>query len=164
MNNPANIITCSRIACAMAMIFVEPFSGLFYVLYIAAGVSDMVDGPVARKLNAESETGAKLDTIADFIFIAVCLAKLLPVLDLGLWVWIWTGIIFAVKIITMISVYVRSRQLVSVHSTINKITGLMLFILPLTAGIIDITYSAAAVCMVATAAAVHEGWSARTQG
>jgi CDP-diacylglycerol--glycerol-3-phosphate 3-phosphatidyltransferase len=38
----------------------------------------------------------------------------------------------------------------------NKVTGGMLFLLPLTLATIDLRYSAAVVCMVATIAAVNE--------
>jgi CDP-diacylglycerol--glycerol-3-phosphate 3-phosphatidyltransferase len=47
----------------------------FCVLYISAGVSDMVDGWVARKTNTVSDFGSKLDTVADIFFVAVCLVK-----------------------------------------------------------------------------------------
>jgi CDP-diacylglycerol--glycerol-3-phosphate 3-phosphatidyltransferase len=45
-----------------------------------------------------------------------------------------------------------------VHSVINKVTGGLLFIFPLTLVYIDLEYSAAAICAVATIAAVNEGY------
>ena len=63
----ANIITCIRILCSIALLFCPALSVAFYALYITAGVSDMADGWVARKTNTVSEFGAKLDTIADII-------------------------------------------------------------------------------------------------
>lgn len=53
----------------------------------------MIDGTVARKTNTVSEFGSRLDTVADFIFMVVCLIKLLPILDVPVWLWIWTGVI-----------------------------------------------------------------------
>ena len=44
------------------------------------------------------------------------------------------------------------------HSVINKVTGGLLFIFPLTLAFIDLKYSAAVVCAVATIAAVYEGY------
>ena len=58
---------------------------MFYALYTVAGFSDMIDGAVARKTDTVSELGSKLDTIADIVFVAVCLVKLLPVLDVPVW-------------------------------------------------------------------------------
>ena len=62
----ANRITICRILCSIALLFFPAFSPAFYVLYITAGISDMVDGWVARRTHTTSELGAKLDTIADF--------------------------------------------------------------------------------------------------
>ncbi len=46
----------------------------------------------------------------------------------------------------------------SVHSIMNKVTGGLLFVFPLTLSFIDLRYSAAVVCVAATAAAIHEGY------
>ena len=68
----ANIITCVRIVLSVALLFCPALSPAFYGLYIAAGASDMIDGAVARKTGAVSELGARLDTVADMVFTAVC--------------------------------------------------------------------------------------------
>ena len=159
----ANIITIIRIICSIALLFCPVFSVAFYALYISAGVSDMVDGWVARRTNTASELGAKLDTIADIVFIIVCLVKLLPVLDITVWLYVWIGVIALIKIINIISGFVVQKQFVSVHSTMNKVTGLLLFIFPLTISFIDLKYSAAVVCIFASLAAIQEGHFIRTK-
>ena len=68
MKSLANGITVFRILCSIALLFFTAFSPTFYALYITAGVSDMVDGWVARRTQTASELGAKLDTIADFLY------------------------------------------------------------------------------------------------
>ena len=75
----ANIITGIRIVLSVALLFCSALSPLFYALYMVAGFSDMLDGAVARKTGTVSEFGSRLDTIADLLFVAVCLIKLLPV-------------------------------------------------------------------------------------
>lgn len=57
-----------RAACAVGLLLVPPFSVGFFVLYLAAGASDMVDGPLARYLHSESRFGATFDGIADLVF------------------------------------------------------------------------------------------------
>ena len=158
----ANIITIIRILCSIALLFFPAFSPAFYALYITAGVSDMVDGWVARRTHTANELGAKLDTIADIIFVVVCLVKLLPVMDITTWLWVWIGIIALIKIINIISGYIVQKQFVSVHSTMNKVTGLLLFGFPLTISFIDLKYSAAVLCFFATFAAIQEGHFIRT--
>ena len=159
----ANIITFIRILCSIAILFCPVFSVAFYSLYITAGVSDMVDGWVARKTNTGSEFGAKLDTIADIIFVITCLFKLIPVMDIPRWLYVWIGVIALIKIINVISGYVVQKQFVAIHSLMNKVTGVLLFLLPLTFSFINLRYSAAVVCIIATFAAVQEGHFIRTK-
>ena len=135
---------------------------LFFVLYLAAGLTDLIDGPVARKTGTVSELGAKLDTAADFVFVAVCLWKLLPSLAVPLWLWIWIVLIALIKMINIISGYVIQQKHVALHTIMNKVTGILLFVLPLTLPVVALNYSAPLVCAVATFAAVQEGHFIRT--
>ena len=153
----ANSITGSRIVFSIAILFVSPFSTAFYVLYTAAGLTDMIDGTVARRTNTVSEFGARLDTIADLVLVAACLIKLLPVLDVPLWLWIWIAVIALIKIVNIISGYAMQKKWVAPHTVMNKITGALCFLLPFTPSFIDLQYSAIIVCAVATFAAIQEG-------
>ena len=154
----ANIITGSRIVLSVALLFCPALSPVFFVLYIAAGITDMIDGAVARKTGTVSEFGARLDTVADIVLVAVCLFKLLPVLDVPVWLCIWIAVIAVIKVGNIAVGYLRQKKLISVHSILNKVTGGLLFVFPLTLTWIHFKYSAAVVCAVATVAAVHEGW------
>ena len=154
----ANIITGIRIVLSVVLMFCQALSPTFYALYIAAGISDMIDGAVARKTGAVSELGSRLDTIADIVFVAVCLIKLLPVLHVPLWLYIWIAVIAFIKVANIAVGFVGQKELISVHSMMNKLTGGMLFVLPLTLAFIDPRYSGAVVCIVATAAAIQEGY------
>ncbi len=158
----ANIITCIRIVCSIALLFCPAFSPVFYALYIAAGVSDMADGAVARKAGTVSEFGSKLDTAADFVLVAVCLIKLIPAIHVPTWLFIWIIVIAVIKAINLISGYVMRKEIVVLHTVMNKMTGLLLFILPLTLTLIDLKYSGAVVCAAATCAAIQEGHLIRT--
>ena len=158
----ANLITNSRILLSGALLFFPTLSPGFYIFYLSAGFTDMIDGTVARKTNTVSEFGSKLDTVADFIFVVVCLIKLLPVLDIPVWLRTWIGIIAFIKIINVISGFAVHKKFVPEHTIMNKVTGLLIFALPLTLSIIDLKYSAIVVCAVATFAAVQEGHFIRT--
>ena len=68
---------------------------------------------IARSTNTSSEFGAKLDTIADFVFIVVCMLKMIPVLNLENWMYIWIIIIGIIKIINIISGYVMWHKFIS---------------------------------------------------
>ena len=146
----ANVITGLRILVSAVLLFCPVFSSIFYVLYLIAGLSDMVDGIIARKTDSVSEFGSRLDGVADFVFVAVCLIRVLPVLDIPIWLYVWTAVIFFVKIINIISGYVMQKRYVAVHTTMNKATGVLLFMLPLTLTIVPLNYSGIPICSVAT--------------
>ena len=153
----ANIITGIRIVISGILLLCPAFSPEFFLLYIAAGASDMIDGAVARKTGTASEAGARLDTIADIVFVAVCLIKLIPVLDVPVWLSIWIAVIAFMKAANIAAGFFGRKEFLSVHSIMNKVTGGLLFVFPLTPAFMDLRYSAAVVCMAATAAAIQEG-------
>lgn len=158
----ANVITGCRILFSVIILLVPVFSSVFYGCYLAAGFTDMIDGTIARKLGTEGEFGAKLDTIADIVFVAAAAYKILPVMEIPESIWIWTGVIALIKIINIISGFVVAKQFVSVHTVANKITGLLMFLLPLTMAVVELRYSALVVCVAATFAAIQEGHIIRT--
>ena len=158
----ANTITFSRIAACIVLLLCPVFSPAFYVFYIAAGLSDMFDGFVARKTDTVSKLGAKLDTIADFVLVVVCLIKLLPVLSIPAWLYAWIGIIALIQVMNIISGCAAQKKLVTVHSVMNKATGILLFLLPLTIPAVGLKTSAVIVCAAATFAAIQEGYFIRT--
>lgn len=160
--NMANIITGIRIVCSMALLFCPVFSSAFYILYIVAGISDMIDGTVARKTGTVSNFGLKLDTAADFVLVLCCLIKLIPILHIPTLLIIWIIVIAVIKAINLISGYVMRKELVAVHTVMNKVTGILLFVLPLTLAFIDLKYSGIFVSAVATFAAIQEGHLIRT--
>ena len=153
----ANILTGSRILGSILLLFFPAFSLGFYITYILCGFSDMIDGTIARKTNSISKFGSQLDTIADFVFVLVSLYKLLPAIHIPGWLWIWGGVIAVIKISNIIWGYVSKKQFISLHTTMNKATGLLLFLLPLTISFVELKYTAIVVCSIATFSAIQEG-------
>ena len=158
----ANTITCIRIVCSIAILFFPALSPAFYVLYIIAGISDMIDGAVARKTGTVSDFGSKLDTTADFVLVVVCLVKLIPVIHVPTWLIIWIIVIAVIKAVNLVSGYIMRKEIVVLHTAMNKVTGILLFVLPLTLTFIDLKYSGTVVSAAATFAAIQEGHLIRT--
>ena len=152
----ANIITGSRIVLSLPLLFIPLTSAWFYVLYLLCGLSDMIDGTVARRTSSASEFGARLDTVSDFVFMSVALIKFVPFLHIPVWLWIWIGVIAVIKLGNAAWGFVRTKKLISPHTVLNKVTGLLLFLLPMTINFVDLTYTLPIVCTVATIAAIHE--------
>ena len=157
----ANIITISRILSCIYLLFWPAFSVCFYSMYIFCGITDMADGMIARKTKSVSELGAKLDTVADTVFAAVCFAKILPFMQFSTWLWAWISMIALIKIGNIIRGWIVNKKLVSIHSILNKVTGFVLFLYPLSFGFIAPVYSSAIVCFIATLSALDEGYHIR---
>lgn len=68
-----NTLTCLNLICGMAGIYYVLNGHLFYGAYFifAAAVLDFLDGFVARLLNAYSEIGKQLDSLADLVTFGV---------------------------------------------------------------------------------------------
>ena len=150
-----NIIILLRIAGSLGLILCDVTSVAYWIIYGLCGISDIVDGWLARRLKCVTKTGALLDSIADICFVACCARKLLPILELPQWLWLWAGVIVTIKIVNQISALVMYGHCCFPHTLANKATGFQLFIaVPMTfCTVIPITIVAA----IATFAAIHEG-------
>lgn len=127
-----NIITLSRIITSCLMIFVPTLSKKFYLIYSYSGISDVLDGFVARKTNNCSETGRKLDSFADLLFYGVMMFKIMPYLIkyLPRSIWHIINITLIIRLILYLVFGLIKHQFLSNHTIINKITGVMLFFIP----------------------------------
>ena len=152
----ANAITVSRVPLSLAMLVLSPRSVPFTACYLLCGVTDIMDGFVARKLHAESEKGAMLDSMADMLFSVIYAVKILPLLNIPLWSWIWTAIIAAIKITGIFIASRNAHRLMIEHSFGNKLTGLLLYLLPLSVWAVDVKYGAVLVCIAATLTVIIE--------
>ena len=156
IKHTANIITGFRILGSISLLFFPAFSVAFYSIYLLCGFTDMIDGTIARMTNSASRFGEKLDTAADAAFVAAALIRFLPNLPIPLWLWIWGGGIALIKTGNILLGYVLRKEFAALHTIANKVTGLFLFLLPLTVPIVDFRYSSIAVCAVSTVSAIRE--------
>ena len=158
MKNIANYISISRIIMSIALLIPKTFSITFYMIYIYCGLSDMLDGFLARKYKITSELGAKIDSIADMIFVFVSVLKIIPFIEISIAIYIWIIIVVLIKVFNIILGYIQYKKLILLHTVANKITGFVLFIIPLIIGFIDIKILEVLMCSIATFAAIQEGF------
>ena len=130
--NAPNIITFVRILGTIALAFISPFSSAFYAVWTVCGVSDVLDGTVARMLKKESSFGAKLDSTADIMFYLLMLFRVLPTLIALLppWIWIIVAVIAVTRASAYLAAFIRFRHFASLHSYLNKFSGFLLFLVP----------------------------------
>ena len=159
-----NIITLSRIPMAVVLPFVQSSPAIFWTLYLLCGLSDILDGAVARLTGTVSRLGERLDTLADIVFVAVWMVLFIPAINIGRWLWIWTGIIAFIKVVNVISGLAMKKGFVAKHTLANKASGILLFLLPIILlwEVIKVPYIIL-VSLLATFAAVQEGHLIRTE-
>ena len=163
MKNLPNAITILRFLGAICLLFFGVNSIAFWAIYFACGLSDMLDGYLARKLGCTSKIGALLDSLADVVFVACCCYKLIPLLDFPNWLWILGGVIIAIKIINQLSALVMYKKCFFPHTIANKVTGVLLFVgVPLILFLESIV-PMIVIAAVATFAAVQEEHFIRTR-
>ena len=150
-----NVISVLRIAGSIGLLFCDVSGWPFWTLYVLCGFSDKADGWLARKFHAETEAGAILDSVADIVFVACCAIRLLPVLEIPVWLCIWAGVIVFIKMVNQVSALAVYKRLCFPHTWANKLTGFLLFLSVPTMfwSMIPISIVAA----IATFAAVQEG-------
>ncbi len=130
--NLPNYITAVRITGTVVLLFLTPLEVPFFIVYTLCGFSDVLDGWIARKTNTISELGAKLDSIADLLFYAVVIIRLLPVLWrlLPTWFWYILGGVVLVRVAAYLTAALKFHRFASLHTKMNKITGGAVFLMP----------------------------------
>ncbi len=127
-----NSITVLRMVGTVSLLFTKPMSLWFYILYTVTGITDVLDGFLARKLKLTSELGAKLDSVADLIFYGVSLSILMPVLwkTLPPELWYCVALVLFFRISAYLISAIKFRKFAATHSILNKITGACVFTIP----------------------------------
>ncbi len=125
-----NWLTAGRILLSLSLGFTVPLSAAFLLLYALCGVTDMLDGYLARKWQVQTPLGARLDTMADMVMLAVALFLLWHYLPLTETVVVWFAVVASVKLFSILVWFIRTRRLLAHHSGWNKAVGLLLFLYP----------------------------------
>ncbi|MBQ8002989.1 MAG: methylated-DNA--[Clostridia bacterium] len=129
-----NCITSMRIlgALCMGLPYFEILSPQFFIIYTLCGVTDVLDGFIARMTKKTTEFGAKLDSVADLLFYGVMLIKLLPRM-LGAMPnampWMIVTLL-AIRVVSYSIAAFKHKKFASLHTYMNKLTGLCGFSMP----------------------------------
>ncbi len=163
MKQIPNLLSASRIALCLPLLLVDAMAVPFWVLYLIAGLTDMFDGFLARRWGVESKFGARLDSLADFVFVLAVGYKLFPWLKLSDELWMIIGLIALVKILNAINSYVVKHRIEFLHTKVNKLTGFLLFIGMMTVGQSYFIPVAWVIACIALFAAIQEGHIIRSK-
>lgn len=156
MKNLANLISFSRIILSVFLLFTQPLSIYFFIIFILCGISDVLDGYVARTYGLNSDFGAILDSFADVVFFFCFLIPVLYVLNLSYFMILWIICIFLIKLISLAIGFKKFNQFPFIHTYLNKITGAFLILFPFILLLSKSNLILVILCMVATFAALEE--------
>ncbi len=151
-----NFLTCFRILGSAVLLFLEPLSLSFTIVYTACGATDVFDGYIARKTKNISKLGAALDSVADMIFIAVILFLLMPIISFESFMNFWIFAIAAIRILSLIVGYAKYKTLTGLHTYGNKATGLMVFFFPFVYQLFGINAATYIILILASLSALEE--------
>ena len=130
MKHTANLISVLRILASPLLLVVVPLSPMFFAIYLLCGLTDALDGFIARKTHTETALGAKLDTVGDIVFTVILIVFLFGIINLTSVMIIWFIAIFIIKILSIIVGYIKYKSFSPLHTYLNKITGVLLFLMP----------------------------------
>lgn len=156
--NTADIVTLFRMAGTLLLVFLQPLSAGFFLVYSLTGVTDVLDGWIARKTKTASDFGARLDSIADLLFYGVMLFRVYPILwtTLPMDIWYTMAVILALRLSVYGIAAVKYRRFASLHTYLNKVTGGAVFLIPFSLVTEYTIVYCRATCAIAAVAALEE--------
>ena len=163
MKRIPNLLSMSRIVLCLPLLLVDAMTLPFWTLYVIAGLTDMLDGFLARRCGVESKFGARLDSLADFMLVLAVGYKLFPYMKLPTALWMMIGLIALVKMINAICSYVVRHMIEYLHTKANKLTGFLLFIGMMIVGQSYFIPVAWVIACIALFAAIQEGHIIRSK-
>ena len=163
MKRIPDLLSMSRIVLCLPLLIVDAMTIPFWVIYLIAGLTDILDGFLARRWGVESKFGAKLDSLADFVFVLTVGYKFFPLLKLPATLWMMIGLIAMMKASNAVSAYLVRQRIEFLHTKTNKLTGFMLFIGMMTIGQSYFIPVAWMIACIALFAALQEGHFIRSK-
>ena len=156
--NAANMITVVRIPCAVGIILSTPFSPLFYFFLLIGGLSDALDGIVARKISGDSPLGALLDSISDLCFFgSTVFSVLIKEYNLiGLSAKVLFSILCIIRFISYLIQIIKFKQLAPLHTLLNKIASISIFVLLFIIPFIGITTAGCIASIIGIVGGIEE--------
>lgn len=151
-----NLITIIRILGSFILLITQPLSTIFFVIYIVCGISDVLDGYIARKTKTTSHFGAILDSISDTVFIGIILIIFIPLFRLSWWMIFWIGVIALARLISLATGFVKYNTLAYLHTYANKATGFLIFCSPILYDRFGMVLMVCMVCSLASLSAIEE--------
>jgi len=156
MHAVPDIITASRIIASLCLLAFAPFSVAWFALYAWCGISDVLDGLLARRMGAATPSGARFDSAADVVLVFAVALSCAPALHWQFWMAAWIVVIFAIRMATLVVCRIRFGRFSFVHTWANKATGAVLFLAVAVISLVGLPVAATVCCGFATLSSIEE--------
>jgi CDP-diacylglycerol--glycerol-3-phosphate 3-phosphatidyltransferase len=129
MKHAANILTGLRIAMALSLPAFFDNRTVFFIIFAAAGLTDLLDGIVARRTGTASKLGAKLDSFADLLLFGIMVACVIAWAGSALWALVpYIAAVAGVRIGSLGIAAHKFHAFAVTHTWGNKLTGVLIFV------------------------------------
>lgn len=129
MSKVPNFLSLLRIALSFVIFFIADKPMLLFWMILVIGLTDALDGFFARRLQCESDLGARLDSLGDLIFFCALVIYVLrfqlPLIQrymLGIYA------IFVIKTTSLVVCTLKNHITYSLHTYGNKLTGILVVV------------------------------------
>ncbi len=128
MKRLPNILSAVRLILSVALFFLSGCKVVWFVLFIVCGITDILDGIIARVWNAVTPLGARLDSIADTVFFcAVAISLFIQIPAKGI-VYGFACVIIAVRLVNLFIGRLKFDRWGGIHTAGNKWAGVLFFV------------------------------------
>ena len=141
---------------SFAILPIPPLSFSFFVIYVISVITDIIDGPIARKTNTVTGFGSALDSIADAVLIFAVLGILIPILDFQMWMFVGIGIVIIIRVIAIVVGFRKFREIMLLHTYSSKTTSLLLAFFPIFYQLVGISIAFGVPVVIAILSALDE--------
>ncbi len=130
--NIPNVISIIRIILSVMLLGLISAPFAFVLIYGLIGISDVLDGYIARKYGCDTQLGAQLDSIADVVFYSILVYVFYQQYPWALAVGSrYIAIILAIRLINMLLTKLKYKRVVLLHTIGNKASGLIVYCMPI---------------------------------
>ena len=128
-----NALSITRVLLCIPLSILSPFSVIYIVILVLAGITDTLDGQLARRIkNGASELGATLDSIGDVCLVGVIVFAMMPKMQIWSWIWIAFICVLSLKVIASTGIgLIRFKEIISLHTISFKVLVTVLFCYPI---------------------------------
>ena len=154
----ANLLSILRLILSPFLLYPEPLSPLFFILYGFLGLTDMADGWIARKTKTTSKLGSYLDSIGDIVFLIFAFLAIYPKINFTLSSLLLILIVFVLRMANIISSLIREKKVILLHTFLNKAIGFLLFLFPFSLTMIPSKFSIPFISTIALCSSLEEGY------